>query len=141
MTTPIWIIIGFFVLFDLVVIPLVLRMAVKGLWNPIGRAHPPVEPAPDAVTKRYQSFKSGVLSLGLSINVSVDDDYLHLRPSKIGKLLGLAPASVPWEAISLKKQRRSTCIVTIARKEIAGPRWCLELAPTPPESGPSEPRA
>ncbi len=128
MPNTFWIIIAFVVALDLVVIPLVLRLAIGGLWKPIAQAHPPIEPAPDAVTRRYQSFKAGIVNLGFSFHVSVDESSLHLRPTGIGRLVGLTPASVPWSTITPRQRGRFAHTVVIAGKTIAGPKWCLELA-------------
>ena len=96
------------------------------LWRPMLRPFPPQEPAPDAVRRRFQSFGIGIVNMGCSIHVAVDDDYLHLVPLAIWQALGARPASIPWSA--MEPVGKSGRVVRVAGHRLDGPKWCMELA-------------
>lgn len=124
-------------LFDVLVVAVLLPMIVRAQYGAIPNAHPPIDPAPDAVRRGFQSFSFGVLNLGLGVHVLADARHLHLRPARVPRLIGMRPASVPWEAITLRPPgvwsgRRSA---RIAGCEVKGPAWCMNLAEPPPVVG------
>ncbi len=110
--------------------PLLLLGAFKLLWQPMVAAHPPVEPAEDAVRRRFQSFGLGIVNMGFSIHVAADEKFLHLTPILPLRFFGAVPCSIPWSA--LEPIRRGTRPVRSARLRpgrytLTGPRWCMEL--------------
>ena len=135
MSPQVWLVILLVGFAELLAMPLIIRVVVSRHWAPIPDMFPPTDPAPDAVTKGFQSFRAGVINLGFSIDASVDDACLHVRPSKIGRVIGVRPASIPWESITPVSQGRTTRTVKIAGVKLMGPKWCLEIA-DPPGSDP-----
>lgn len=120
---------------DGVIVWAVLRAAAQGTRK-LAAGHAPVEPAPDAVRREFQSFKIGMISLGCSIHVAVDAAYLHLYPSMLARWIGMPPMSIPWEDITLKKESRLSGVrVRIGGVDISGPRWCLQLASPATDAG------
>src|SRR5262245_44248705 len=116
--------------FDLLIVPMLIGAVVRSAWMPMADRYPAVEPALDAVRREFQSFNSGPLNLGGCVHVAVDDAYLHLRPAWVARRLGVAGASVPWGQITLKRvgTRNARVRIESVGIELAGPRWCLELA-------------
>ncbi len=103
------------------------------LWRPMLAPFPAQEPAPDAVRRRFQSFGIGIVNMGLSIHVAVDDEYLHLVPLAIWQSLGARPASIPWSA--MEPIGSSGRVVRVAGHRLGGPKWCMGLATPRPEAG------
>ncbi len=128
MPTSVWIVIAIVIVLDLLFMPVVVRLLVAQAWNPIAEAHPRTAPAPDAVTRRRQGISVGLVNLGMCFTISVDEHALHLVPNALGRLLGLRPASIPWDAIEAKKRGRFFSRVRVAGRDLAAPRWCLDLA-------------
>jgi len=129
---PTWaiiVMIAVFVLTDAVVVTAVLKATIGGVFNKLHADHPPTEPAPDAVRKDLQSFKSGLINLGWSVNVTVDDRCLHLEPAAVFRMLGAKSSSIPWDAIEPKGKPGKRCrSVRIGSVDLMGPAWCLRLA-------------
>lgn len=99
----------------------------------MAHGHPPVEPAPGAVRRDFQSFKIGIFNLGWSIHVAVDADYLHLYPARIARWMGMVPMSIPWEEVEFRKKGWGKsglggATVRIGKQWVTGPRWALQLA-------------
>lgn len=126
--TTFWVIMAV-VAADLIFVPLVISVLVRGGWNPIAERFPAREPRPDAVTKHFQSYKVGLLNLGFMVHTSADDMWLHLRPAWFGRRVGMKGASVPWEEIEpVRRRGRRYAEVKIGLATVFGPRWALELA-------------
>ncbi len=100
--------------------------ALRGLWNPLAKAFPAMEPSPDAVRKSFQSFSYGIVNLGLSIHVAVDEHALHMTPIRFLRWFGAKPASIPWD--SMDTDVKSPRKVRVNGQVLHGPKWCLELA-------------
>jgi len=111
-------------------IPVIAMLAFHMLWRPIFAKYPAQRPTLDAVSRRYQSFSVGIVNMGFSINVSTDEEFLHLDPLWLWQVLGATPASVPWTALS--PATHSAMVIGLGRvvrldgHTIAGPRWCFE---------------
>ena len=99
-------------------------------WGPLSREFPATEPGDDAVWRRYQSFRLGLLSLGYCIHVAADERYLHLVPIKPLRAFGAAAASIPWQSIRILTHTPGDRWITvrIGTRTMKGPAWCLELA-------------
>lgn len=116
---------------DALIIPLVVGAVVDANWNPLAEKFPPMAPAPNVVSRSFQSFKVGVLNLGGCIHAAVDDSYLHLSPSWLARRMRAKAMSIPWSAMTAIEGRGRGRAVNIRDLgvTIRGPRWCLELAP------------
>lgn len=122
-------VIGFVLLDMAVVFGLVLPAIVRASWGAIADRHPPMEPSPDAVGREFQSFKFGLLNLGWSVHVEVDDRHLHLRPALFARLMRCRAMSIPWEEIRLQGRARARMRrAMIGRTLVCGPAWCMDLA-------------
>lgn len=114
------------------VVPLVAMAAFHMLWRPMLGGFPPQPAALDAARRRYQSFSIGVVNMGFSIHVAVDDDFLHLEPLWIWQVLGACPVSIPWSAITPAPQSAVVLFgraVRVNGHTLVGPKWCLERVP------------
>ena len=121
-----------------VVEPIVLIWTIVHFgWRPFQDAFPAQPQRDDAVVRRFQSFRLGVLNLGFSIHVAVDEQHLHLQPVAVFRWFGAHRASIPWVSISVIKRSRSGRRITvkIGERTLVGPAWCLELA-EPAQSSP-----
>ncbi|MEM9064907.1 MAG: hypothetical protein AAGB51_05395 [Planctomycetota bacterium] len=117
---------------DAIVVTVLLRSVVGGVFNKLHELHPPVGAASNAVRKDLQSFRSGLINLGWSINVTVDEDHLHLEPAKIFRWFGAKSSSIPWRAVEPRKTfSKRVRNVRIGAIDLTGPKWCLELAGDP----------
>ena len=126
-------IIALLVAADFVLAIAILALFVKRSWSPIAQAHPPQSPATGAVGRDFQSFRFGVLNLGFSVHVKVDERFLHIVPARYLRWLGAAPMSLPWEAVTVVKRSAHGRWITadINGRRIQGPAWCLQLADDP----------
>lgn len=107
-------------------------VSFRYIWNPILSPYPPREPANDCISRRYQSFSLGTISMGGSVHASVDDDYLHLVPLTIWRTLGAQSASIPWS--DLVPVGRSGCKAKVGGPTgttLQGPAWCMNLIDPP----------
>ena len=117
---------AFVTVLDLVIVVTIIRWG----WGPLPRDFPATEPGDDAVWRRYQSFRLGLMNLGYCIHVAADEQYLHLVPIKPLRACGGRPASIPWDAIRIEKRSRHGKWITarVGTHTLRGPSWCLELA-------------
>ena len=109
---------------------LVIATIIHWGWGPMRREFPAREPGDDAVWRRYQSFRLGLLNLGYCIHVAADEHYLHLVPIKPLRAFGGRPASIPWDAIRIESRsgRGKWITARVGTHTLRGPSWCLELA-------------
>ncbi len=124
--TSIIVIVGAVTVLDIVVIGTIVRWG----WGPLPREFPAKEPRHDAVWRRYQSFRLGLLNFGFCIGVAVDEQHLHMVPIKPLRAFGAAPASIPWHSITIQKHTPGGRWITVrvGTHTLKGPAWCLELA-------------
>lgn len=123
-----------FVVTDLIAVLLIVRTVVASNFTPIADGFPEVETTHGLDYKRRQSFSFGLLNLGFSIAVAIDDRHVHMRPEPWAALLGVSPASIPSEAITAKGSRRGKWLLHEMRiehpsgsvTELRGPRWLWE---------------
>ena len=111
---------------DLVIVVTIIHRG----WGPLPRDFPATAPGDDAVWRRYQSFRLGLLNLGFCIHVAADEHYLHLVPIKPLRAFGGRPASIPWDAIRIESRsgRGKWITARVGTHTLRGPSWCLELA-------------
>ncbi|MHC4416408.1 MAG: hypothetical protein ACYS0G_14125 [Planctomycetota bacterium] len=112
----------------------ILWAIVRFGWKPLADVFPPQPSQPDAVVRRFRSFRVGVVNFGFSMHVAVDERHLHLETVALFRWFGARPVSVPWESIRIQKRSRWGRWITakVGPRTITGPAWCLELAePTP----------
>ncbi|VAX40804.1 hypothetical protein MNBD_PLANCTO03-2158, partial [hydrothermal vent metagenome] len=106
-----------------------LSVVLKRVWSPLIEGYPAVPIADDAVQRHFQSYRIGLVKLGSLVHTAVDEHYLHLMPAKFGRMLGMQPASVPWEAIEpVRLQGTKYAVVKIGSITVTGPSWALGLA-------------
>jgi len=117
-----------FVVFDIALITLILRTMAGRTFGDLAEQYPPTEPEPNAVTKRFQSFRFGIINAGFCVHVSVDSSHLHLKPARFLRWFGAKPMSVPWEAIDLGNRRGPYRSAKIGSLNLIGPAWALDLA-------------
>jgi hypothetical protein len=107
----------------------IIRFLMSRCWGHLPRAFPRRPPREDAVRRNFQSFQLGLCNFGFCIHVAVDEQYLHLEPARLIRLLGAGPASIPWESIRLTgPPRRGWLTAQVGDRQFLGPAWCLELA-------------
>jgi len=78
--------------------------------------------------RNFQSFQFGPYSLGWSVHVVLDDDFLHLLPSAILRLFQCHPISIPWDAIKLTSKQpmmKGFRTVQIGGTTVLGPAGCF----------------
>ncbi|MEE8130717.1 MAG: hypothetical protein V3T48_10530 [Vicinamibacterales bacterium] len=107
-----------------------LWAVVRFGWKPFAQRFPPRRKDPDAVERRFQSFRLGFLSFGFCIHVAADQGHLHLQPAAILRFFGAPTASIPWSSIQIQKHSRTGKSITarINERTLLGPAWCLGLA-------------
>jgi hypothetical protein len=113
----------------------IVRALMHNTFDALVRRFPAHDPAPDAVHRRFQQFRMGLVNF--VANVAVDGERLHLRPPRIVALLGARPASIPWSAMRIRKRSRSGRRITVDLERglsVEGPAWCLALV-EPPAAG------
>ena len=125
------ILVAVFVLTDLVVVGAVFHMAGQN-WRELAAPFPAQPVEPDGVRREFQSFKLGMINLGMCVHVAVDAKHLHLYPALFMRLaMRAAPCSIPWSAITLmpgQKPGKRVLTAQIGKQDLLGPRWCMELA-------------
>ncbi len=117
-----------FVAIDLITLPIVLRAIIGNIWKPIADRYPPMEVKTDAISKKNQSIKIGAVNLGFSCDIAVDEQALHLSPTRWLRWMKLSPISIPWQAMTPIKQGSRQSKVKLDHQTLYGPAWALELA-------------
>lgn len=128
-----WVIALIVVLFmavDLVVLGAIFSMCGAAL-RPLAEAFPPVEPAPDAVARRFQSFKFDMLNFGGCVHVAADERYLHLRPAWLARRFAFRDMSIPWAEIKPVRAKPKWVEANVRGVTVRGPAWCMNLAAPP----------
>lgn len=135
-TSTVVLLVFVFLITDIVVVGAVMQMAGQSLRK-LCAAYPPLPRKANAVERRFQSFKVGVVSLGFSVHAAVDENALHLTPTTVARWIGMKPMSLPWGAFEKVKPVIGGVRASVAGVEIVGPKWCMELAgvPTPERAG------
>lgn len=127
-TSAFWVILAV-VGFDLLILPLIIYALVRGSWSPLVERYPAAPIGEDAVRRNFQSYKIGLLNLGLCVHTAVDEGFLHLRPAMFGRVIGMRDTSVPWEAVEpVRRRGKRYAEVKIAGETVMGPAWALGLA-------------
>lgn len=124
----VWVIVAV-CLFDLLFVPLLVAAVVSTTWSPLADRYPGQPPEPDAVRRNFQSYKIGILNLGMMVHTAADERHLHLLPAALGRWMRMRPVSVPWEAIEPVRLRgKKYAEVRIGAESVTGPAWALGLA-------------
>ncbi|MEO0513595.1 MAG: hypothetical protein AAF108_12010 [Planctomycetota bacterium] len=120
MSVPVWLMITIFVAVDAVVVGAIVYAVRSQVWGPFVRDHamtdPPTDPGPIA-----WSAKLGIWNAGLTFRVTADERAIHLTPAVIGSLLRLSAASIPWDAVGVKKVGRRYITLRVGMDEIVLP--------------------
>lgn len=119
--------VGAIVVGDVILVGVVIYGVSAGLRSFSAR-WPAREPGAGAVRREFQSFKIGIVGLGWSVHVAVDEDHLHLSPAWLARRVGMRAMSIPWEAVTPGRSLLGGREVEVDGMVIRGPRWCLELA-------------
>lgn len=131
-TNQVLIVVGVLALSEFVIVPTIIRAVIESNWTPISDAFPLAAapaPRPDAVRREFCSLKIGMLSLGWSVHLTVDEAYLRFEPAMIGRVLGMKPAAAPWSEVKhLGNRGRHAALVSVRGTEILGPRDIFEIA-------------
>lgn len=126
-----------FLFMDAIIIGAVFHF-VGAAARELAKRFPPVEPAPGAITKRFQSIRIGTMNFGGCVHITRDDHHLHLRPARLARWAGLRDLSIPWPSIRIDAQalakKGRTVSVKIDRDDMLLPRWCVEATPSEPEA-------
>ncbi len=106
---------------------------IRSSWAGLAQPFPAQQIGSDAVRKNFQSFRIGIVKLGFSVHVAVDEQYLHLIPARLIRLFGARTASIPWNQVSFTGRKgKRNAVVKIGANTVMGPAWCLEMAEPPP---------
>lgn len=124
--------VGTILLVDLMVVGALFH-ALSQTMRDFSARFPGVEPLPHAERRSFQSFAFGMINLGGSVHVAVDDRFLHLKPTRVARWFGMKPMSVPWDHIQIlgKTTFGKKLRVRMGTEEVVGPAWCLGLAEPP----------
>ncbi|MEM9166300.1 MAG: hypothetical protein AAGB48_04675 [Planctomycetota bacterium] len=133
MATVPWVIAAI-VVFDVVVVVAIVRGVSFSTFKPLAKAYPPVDPIPGAKVRKCQSFSFGLINLGFSVRVTLDEACVHLAAEPWARWIGLRPVSIPRDRIEATGSRRSPLIGHTLRIETGtrvpitarGPRWLWE---------------
>lgn len=122
------------VIADLCFMLIVVRAIVSSNYGPLTEDFPAEEIPPEAHYKRRQSLAFGLLNLGFSVAVAVDDHAVHLKPEPWARWMGIRPVSIPRGSMSAIGKPRSRWIMHDFRierpsgstVELRGPAWLWE---------------
>lgn len=107
---------------------LVVRALMRGSIGPLESRYPAREPAVDGVTRSFESIRLGIVNMGGSVHLTVDEWGLHIRPARMLRWFGVRGASVPWEAMRVRRRSgRTTSVKIDGVGELRGPSWALEM--------------
>lgn len=127
MSNVFWVVLAVCV-FDLLLVPLIIRAMVTGVWGPLMRKHPPAPLGEESVRKDFQSYRVGLMNLGYCVHTTADTHHLHLEPVRFMRWLGMKPVSIPWEAIEpLKVRGKRWAKVKVDAQTVWGPLWALQM--------------
>jgi len=124
-----WLVAGIIV-FDLAFTYFLIWAIMRNAWKPLMVKYPAQEHGEDAVTRNFQSFKFGLISMVCCIHVTVDENCLHLNPARLVRYFGAGPISIPWDSLQDFKRKPGSrwAEIRMDRTRVMGPAWCLELA-------------
>lgn len=107
-----------------------LRMWIKSKFEPLMKAFPRRPARTGAVRKRWQSFAVDSTNFSNCIAIAMDDEYMHVQPMWLARVLGAPELSVPRSAITNTKQAHfGYATAKVGQWTIAAPGWALEAAP------------
>jgi len=121
------------VAFELTTVIAVVGLLIQSTWFPLAQRYPRKNVLEPSTRRNFQSFNIGVLGLGYSVHVIVDDEHLHLLPSAILGFFKCSKISIPWDDIVLAKKQpifRWLRSCELGKFKIVGPAWCFKLAGT-----------
>jgi hypothetical protein len=130
-----WMILLFFVV-DAMVVFFIIGGAIGSCWRPLSERYPQQPIGDGAFRKNFQSVAIGSISLGFSVHMAADDDYLHWIPAKLLRIFKCKTVSIPWSSIQPSANQpsiqKSLAFVSLLglNKQMTIPRWCLEIKKT-----------
>ncbi len=128
-----------FFLVDFVMVGTLIHVCGRSLRK-LCSQFPPLPRSADAVERRFQGFKIEMISLGFSVHAAVDENALHLTPTRVARWMGMTPTSLPWTAFKNVRPVMGGVSAEVAGVGITGPKWCMELAGVPATGKPERPR-
>ncbi len=115
---------------DIIVIN-ALRMTAKEKFDRLAKDFPAQPMGKDPVRKRFQSVVLDWFSFGLSVHLAVDEQYLHMEPTRFARLFGGRAVSIPWDAFEAVNAGKWRTKAKIGMMKFEGPTWALALAASP----------
>ena len=113
-----------------VVIVLAIGAALRASLAPSLAPFPLRPPAPDAVSRNFQSLRFGLFNLGWCFHMAADAEWFHIQPSAFARLIRIPAASIPWTALTdLRRARLSAYYhARLGTTPIMLPAWCVKEA-------------
>ena len=131
-----WMIMTFFVV-DAIVVCGIIGAVTNRVWTPLVKRFPEQAIGPESFRKNFQSISIGSVSLGFSVHMAADDNFLHWIPVWFLRIFGCKTISIPWSSFQPASkqpflQKRLANIVLLEQKgpTITVPRWCLDVKNT-----------
>ena len=118
-----WIVVGSSLLWTLVVVAM-LRIVIRAQFNKLAERFPPAEVADDAVIKKAQSGRFGLVNAGFSLTLAADDAFVHLSPNIFLRWFGARELSIPATMIA---EARVMKTFGVARVQLATPAGAIQL--------------
>jgi hypothetical protein len=112
--------------FEIALVITVLGGVIGNAWRAFAKPFPERVLGIPSFRRNFQSIQLGILGLGLSIHIAIDDDGLHLIPARYLRWFGCMPASIAWECIEVVKTWKYQAKIHVGKTTIVLPRWCIE---------------
>ncbi len=130
-----------FVALDVVVVGAVISAVARQVADAL-EPYPLMPASEPSVKRTFQGLSFGLMNLGGSFELEVDEVFLHVRPLKLGRILRIPAASIPWPALSCIRLGRFGAKARLGRTTVGLPAWTIREArqrgwlaaaePTPP---------
>ena len=115
-----------------VVVVIALTHSTRGTFDKLAARFPPVEPEPDAITRRFRGFRLNWFNAGFSAHMTADALHLHIKPVGPVRWFGARALSIPWDAMQNPRKAWWAMRTTVAGESLDLPLWCLRMV-TPDE--------
>src|SRR5688572_4506741 len=86
----------------LLVFKVLLPAAMGRGWGVLQDRFPGQPAAPGAVRRGFETFTVSGLRLGAGVTVEADGSHLHMRPGRLGRVIGCRDISVPWNQVQAR---------------------------------------
>jgi hypothetical protein len=129
-----------FLIFDMTILTLVLRIAAQG-WHAIADACPPRPEREPSLRRNFQGVSINALNLGGCVHIAIDADHLHVQPALVARWLGIRPASIPRAALTVEGTFLSTVrwkVKSVPGTTLRLPSWCVRAPNAGMSADPAE---